>query len=277
MRSDCEELKESSIYVKRWIRRQPAVKEESITDWILYDVSEKINGMVYRAFSRHQEARQTGADWEWWFLFPDFSAKMRVQAKKVDPANDNYASIAHTNRYGLQIQRLLQDSQNKDFMPFYAFYTALKERTMCPKTVNDEGVFMAGGNRVYTDFIQDGKNRVMASDILSRCVALSCFLCCPLNSEDRGNRGFIRFLSRYYTSEIGIRPEEEVDPLEREEIRGIYRKVPGYVASFVEHAREGLPDWWEEEFRGYIEGVNSLIVYDARGEKQPNKRVVNWH
>ncbi|MDP3025117.1 MAG: hypothetical protein Q8O10_06245 [candidate division Zixibacteria bacterium] len=262
MTSDCEKLKESSIYIRNWIERQPAVKEESITDWLLYDVSEKIRGITYRMFTRHQEARETGADWEWWFLFPDFSAKMRVQAKNIDPSKDNYPSIAHTNKYGLQIEKLLQDSKDKNFIPLYAFYTCLQEVVMCRRGINDEGVYLSGGNRVYADFIQNGKTMVLAKDILARSVPLSCFLCCPLCFE--GDRGFIRFLSSYYHQEIGLLPEQATSIDAEEEIPGIYRQVPGYVSSFIEHAREKLPDWWEKEFREYLEGVNALFVYDMR-------------
>lgn len=263
MKTDCEKLKESSLYVRDWIARQPAVKEESLTDWLLYDISQKINGIIYRAFSRHEEARVTGADWEWWFLFPDFSAKMRVQAKKINPGNDNYAAIAHTNKYGLQIEKLLQDSEAKNFLPFCTFYTCLQEHVMCQKQINDEGVFMAGANQVHGDFIKGGKRPAMPTDILAKSIALSCFLCCPLQSEGHGRRSFISFLSHYYSSEIGHVPEEG-EQLDREPTRGIYREIPSYVSSLVEHAREGLPDWWEQEFRGYIEGVNSIVVYDAR-------------
>ncbi|MGB7061789.1 MAG: DUF6615 family protein [Candidatus Zixiibacteriota bacterium] len=269
MESDCEKLKTSSVYVRDWIERQPAVKEESITDWLLYEVSEKIGGIIYRAFTRHQEARETGADWEWWFLFPAFSAKMRVQAKKIDPGKDNYPAIAHTNRYGLQIEKLLQDSKGKNFIPLYAFYTCLQEEVMCGRRINDEGVYAVGGNRVYTDFVQNGKRTVQPSDILARSVPLSCFLCCPLSQE--GSSWFIRFLSRYYGGEIGRGPEQEGPFDAEEEIPGIYRQVPKYVSSFIEHARERLPDWWEQEFRGYLEGANALVVYDVR-KREPKRR-----
>jgi hypothetical protein len=263
MKTDCERLKESSVYIRDWIARQPVVKEESLTDWLLYDISRQINGIIYRAFSRHEEARVTGADWEWWFLLPDFSAKMRVQAKKVDPGNDNYATIAYTNKYGLQIEKLIQDADAKNFLPFYAFYTCLQEPVMCQQRVNDEGVFMAGANQVYGDFVKGGKRPAMPKDILAKSIALSCFLCCPLQSEGRGSRGFIRFMSKYYSSEIGRVPEGG-EELAREPGRGIYKEIPSYVTALVEHAQEGLPDWWEQEFRGYIEGVNSIVVYDAR-------------
>lgn len=267
MQTDCEKLKESSVYVKDWIHLQAAAKEESLTDWLLYDVSKKIDGISYKMFSRHDEARKTGADWEWWFLFRTFSAKMRVQAKKLLNDKDNYPSIAHTNKYGLQIEKLLKDSRDQNFIPLYAFYTSLEEQVRCQRGINDEGVYMAGGNQVYTNFIACTKKHVHPSDVLIHCVPLSCFLCCPLCYE--GDKGFIKFLSGYYPGEMEV--DRDVDSKKKdgkdEELPGIYRQVPKYVSSFIEFSRKGLPDWWEKEFSYSIEGANSLLVYDARNRK----------
>lgn len=260
MNSDCQNLKESSVYIKFWISQQPAVKEESLTDWLLFDVSRRIRAITYQAFTRHEEARQTGADWEWWFLFRELSVKMRVQAKKIDPTGDDYPSIAHTNKYGLQIDKLLKDSKEMNFLPFYAFYTHLQERVLCQKGVNDEGVFLAGSNQIYNDFIKSGRAEIAAPTILARSIPLSCFICCPICSEGQGSFG--RFIGQYYPQEIGR--EEPSDVIEFDEIPGFYRQIPGYVSSFIEHAREGLPIEWELEYRRYLEGVNSMVVYDAR-------------
>ncbi len=259
--TDCEKLKQSSLYVRQWASLQPAVKEESITDWLLYDISTKIDKINYREFSRHEEASDTGADWEWWFLFPTFSAKMRVQAKKLNPTKDNYPSIARTNRYGLQIEKLLHDSEYKDFVPFYAFYTSLSDLVMCKKEINDEGVFFVGGNRLYGDFIEVGKKTVDATEILKRSIPLSCFLCCPLCEHPEG---FIRFLAEYFSHELGIQSITDIPISNTNRIRGIHREIPSYVTSFVENARQGLPEWWEREYAGYLEGARSLMVYDAR-------------
>ncbi len=66
----CKQLHQSSGFVRKWIAKQPAVKEESLTDWLLFDVSTRLPNVLYHAFTRHEEARHTGADWEWWLLFP---------------------------------------------------------------------------------------------------------------------------------------------------------------------------------------------------------------
>ena len=40
--SDCIEVKKISEYIREWISKQPAVKEESLTDFLLFQLSEKV-------------------------------------------------------------------------------------------------------------------------------------------------------------------------------------------------------------------------------------------
>jgi hypothetical protein len=60
--------------------------EETITESLLFDLAEELSGQVaIRVFSKWDEGRSTGADWEWWFADglgrPMYG--MRVQAKKL--------------------------------------------------------------------------------------------------------------------------------------------------------------------------------------------------
>jgi len=273
--SDCEELQASSKYILHWIKKQPDVKEESLTDWLLFNVSEKIPAITYRSFSRHDEAHKTGADWEWWFLFPSFCFVMRIQAKKLHPSDDNYLGIAHTNRYGLQIEKLLRDASKCNFMPFYAFYTAENANVMCRMKRNDEGVLLAGANKIYDEIITPPRKLITPNDVLKFTVALSCLLCCPLASGIESLRetgsggeygdGWKEFMENYYESEIHPKFEnDEAEFSNREQMPGIHEKVPEYIQSFVKLSAEGLPDWWEKKFHYSIEGTNALMVYDLR-------------
>ena len=119
MSNDCILLKESSVYIRNWIDKQSNVKEESLTDWLLFEVSNKIKRITYKAFSRNEEAKITGADWEWWFLFKSNSYKFRVQAKKIKTNGDNYSSIAFSNKYGFQINKLISDSIDNNSILIY--------------------------------------------------------------------------------------------------------------------------------------------------------------
>lgn len=265
MNADADRLRDSSLFIRKWLIRQPSVKEESITDWLLFDISEKINGVYYSAFSRHEEAQKTGADWEWWFIFQTFSMKLRVQAKRLTAKKDNYPALAYINRYGLQIEKLINDAKIDNFIPLYAFYTAGAELTMCGKNILDEGVYLAGGKTLYKDFIVNGKKAVSDSDILKRANPLSCLLGCPLSFE--GPDSLVDYFKKYYPNDSLSEPEETQNIKNNDgKILGYHKEPPDYINSFIQSSPDGLPDWWESEFRDYIKDVNALLVYDTRGK-----------
>jgi len=263
MKNDCKELRKCCLYIRKWIKQQPSVKEESITDWLLFSISEKINKISYKAFSRNEEAKHTGADWEWWFIFNEYSYKMRVQAKKIKINKDNYASLAYTNKYGLQIDKLIQNSEEENFIPFYAFYTSKADNVRCRMGITDEGVYMAGGNNIYNKFILSGKKRINYDDILKESTPLSCFLCCPLGKKGMNRIGFLRFLAEYFSFE-NKKNKSNKNSNNYEYFLGQYEETPNYIQSFIKLKREGIPDSWEKEFQHEIKNINSLSVYDAR-------------
>ena len=260
MTDPCKELRKSSGFVRRWLTRQPGVKEESLTDWLLYDVSERLPFVRYVAFSRHQEARETGADWEWWILLRRHYFRIRVQAKKVSAADDNYPELARTNRYGLQIDKLLADARTANAIPLYALYSTETGHSMCggqPHTHKD-GVFLAGASHLYADFIAGTRQRISSLDLLTRSNPFSCFACCPLTRELDG--AMSRYFERYYTAEV------YPDGQDRNEPRGTHTQLPAYVSSLLEHDSEGVPDWWEREFGSSLQDFNAILVYDYRTE-----------
>lgn len=119
-----------SKYVYEWIKAQNHVKEESLTDWVLYYISQHCDFIYYKTFSRHEEA-QNGSDWEWWVLTShgsnnnSFNAfRFLVQAKKLlSNGIDNYSLINYGNRYGTQIDSLLVSATYKQALPLYMFYS----------------------------------------------------------------------------------------------------------------------------------------------------------
>jgi hypothetical protein len=258
--SDCKRLRASSVVVRNWIMDQPEVREESITDWLLYDLRRRIPHIRSVVFNHSEEARKTGADWEWWFLFQDLNVKMRVQAKKLRAGRNNYSSLAYTNAHGLQIEKLLEDSRANNSLPFYAFYTSLSETVMCPQNVNDEGVFLAGGNRIYTDFVKYRSRTVSTSDVMTRCVGLSCFLCCP--TQDSSGHEFVGFLNSHYRREF--RRERGEGPRGSGELRGVHNELPGYVLHLIEHPDQGNTGDWDRNFGRDTAAINALLVYDVR-------------
>ena len=219
MPSLCTNFQESSAYVNNWLTQQPAVKEESLTDWLLFDVSARIPNVHYHAFTRHQEARNTGADWEWWFVFRNCAVCFRVQAKKVVDS-DNYGGIARTNAHGLQIDMLLSDAHAANAILVYAFYSDDTRPIMCNNVSSPvkDGVFVAGGQKIYDSFIAGSRQNVGAADLLRISNPFSCFACCPLLHKDR--RGMRCFLEMYYPAETMSYGENNDD------LVGFHSQVP---------------------------------------------------
>jgi len=252
----CDQLQESSEYIKQWLVNQPGVKEESLTDWLLYDVSSKVPSVLYHAFTRHEEARKTGADWEWWLLFKKHSMRIRVQAKKVLPTGDNYPGLAHTNRYGLQIDMIRADAKKANALALYALYFSQGLQTLCGNgSSQTDGAYLAGANRLNTDFIGSARQSITATDLLSRSVPLPCIACCPY-ARDPSER-LSRFFETYFSSELE-------EPEGRNVQRGIHSQLPAYVTSLLEHRGESVPDWWEKEFQNSIQEFNAVLIFDYR-------------
>lgn len=257
MNDDCQKLRSCCLEVRNWLVKQPSVKEESITDWLLFNVSERIDGVTYKAFTRNEEAKLTGADWEWWFIFEKYSYKMRVQAKKLKINDDNYSSLAYTNKYGMQIEKLIEDSRRENFFPFYAFYVLEAKNVKCGANILNEGVYLVGGSKLFERFILSGKKKVTSDDILSDAIPLSCFICCPICERGNNGDGFAEFLGGYF----------EVDSIRNNNndlVLGQYENIPSHIESFIKYSKEGIPEWWEREFEYQIKGINSLVVYDTR-------------
>jgi len=272
--NDFKHIYKSSQYIGHWIYRQPYVKEESLTDWLLFDMSENIHGAYYQAFPGDEETCRIGADWEWWFLFSDFCFTMRVQTKKLHPVDNSYPGSALNNSKDvLQIEKLLNDTVRSNFMPFYAFYTDQRAAVMCPNQRNDEGVFIAGGQKIYDAFMSRPREQVTVADVLRHTLALSCFICCPLvtgqgsliEADIEGGNRWRTSIINYYKSELGPGfNDEDTEIIEWEKIPGMRTEVPRHIESFIGLGGKRLPDWWEREFSNEIEGTNALLVYDLR-------------
>jgi hypothetical protein len=248
----CDVFRQSATYVHTWLTEQPGVKEESITDWLLYDISKNAAEVTYVAFSRHEEARTTGADWEWWILFSDGAIRLRVQAKRLFDTKDNYPELARTNKYGLQITKLLADSSTVNAFPLYAFYHTGQSGSLCPQRPQaPEGVHLASAFRVDQSFLQTRK-AVSSVDALQLASQVSCLVCCPIATSSASD--FLQHLKRYHSLPDSASPQH----------MGFHAKIPHFVVSLVE-SRESVPEWWEREFSRDLEGVNAVLVVDRRG------------
>lgn len=247
----CSVTRRCAAYIFGWLKAQPHVKEESLTDWLLYAMDAARRDVIYRAFSRHEEAHVTGADWEWWFAFPNGAMRMRVQAKKLTEG-DNYSSLAYANRAGLQIAKLMEDAARVNAYPLYAFYCA-EDSGRCTRRVGEaDGVHLASASSV--DKLISARVRLSASDVLAVSIPMTCFTCCELFLANRGVEGLIRFIkSRFESNEMAPESVEAV---------GFHRELPAFVRLLADQTM--ADDLWLREYQNEIEGTDAILLFDFR-------------
>ena len=245
---------------------QPSVGEESITDWLLYTLSSNIASLKYKKFTKHQEARTTGADWEWWMVGRRKSIRLRIQAKKLKPKSDNYPSLAYSNAYGLQIDKLLSDASSTNALAFYAFYSKpVASNFLCggnPSTrITHPSVLLAAAKTLESQFIKPARKYVSAADVASNSNPYECLVCCPL-SMSHGNssvQAIYEHIQHYY--------QEAIEAEERSNSTaptGLHDEVPQYVRTLLESESGDIPEWWESEFSRQLPQVDSIMVWDLR-------------
>ena len=263
----CEQVREVSQRLATWIRKQSAIGEESATDWLLYELSDRLPFMLYKKFTRHQESRESGADWDWWFVLRKGAIGFRVQAKKVVTGADHYQGLAHTSRTGLQMELLLESSRTANLLAFYALYSggSSGSNTMCGgmsgSFFTDEGVFLAAAPTLYERFIGGGRSRVEANALLGCSNPLSCLFCCPMVREGMigGPDGFYRYLENYYP---GVFPGD--NPNDNDRRPGFHDEPPPHVMGLLQFKEEGIPDWWESEHLNAVRDTKAVVVLDLR-------------
>jgi uncharacterized protein DUF6615 len=177
--SECGAFRAEGQYIADWMRAQTEVKEESITDSYLYRLAQSVPTVRYKSFSRWEEARRTGADWEWWFLLPKRSLRLRVQAKKLRPGKNCRGDLARTNKYGGQLAMLRKRARRDNAIPVYALYSSASViLTVCGRTSSFDGVFLIHANSVQALIGRQGKITDQHLIRLSR--PTSCLPCCIL-------------------------------------------------------------------------------------------------
>lgn len=261
MNNICKVFNECSNDILNWLSKQPEVKEESMTDRFLFDISEKLPIVKYKQFTRIEEGRKTGADWEWWILFPNDKAFCaRVQAKKLKTDKDNYAGIAYTTNGMLQIERLIEDSKKEEYASLYAFYsTESSNHTLCRGRKANEGVFISDAENLKNEIIDKPRAKYFAQDILKYSNPISCLFCCPM-TERLTYDGLKEHMRDYFPTLYGksTKNNNENSPTG-------FVKTPGRITQFMNKESDS---WWENEYRFSIQNVNAIIVIDLRNEEK---------
>lgn len=272
-----------SEYVYDWITRQNHVKEESLTDWILYEISQQCDFVYYQAFSRHEEA-QNGSDWEWWILTTDyrgrndFSAyRFLVQAKKLlSDDRDNYPLISYGNKYGTQVDLLLDSAQVRHALPMYMFYSTgevdileqinnvqyieSKVHRWCENCIN--GCYISLANVVYDILYKMPRTKVVDSQILNNSFKLSI-----LDLVYKKGKKDISAIMDEFNNRLMLWKIVESNEYYHSNINGIkYNEmsIPNYLQVFIQSmsSRNGDLNWIEKEME--ITDISGLGVIDLR-------------
>lgn len=257
----CEVAGVLSSGVADWVRNQPSVGEESLTDWLLYRLSALASWIRYIPFSRYDEGTKTGADWEWWFVGDATSLGIRVQAKSFGDIDDVYRLLAYTNKRGLQVEMLLEAAATNKLLPWFAFYHSepTPNTTLCSQWSSHSranGVFVADAERCYDQFVRPGRHRIGPVDVLSQSCALPCLFCCAPRSDPPPS--LVDELIAH------IRRSLRTDPAVP--LPGVHESLPGHVMALLNSQRAEPPHWIAREFAGHLRGVSALLAFDLRSQ-----------
>lgn len=270
---------DSSIEVYNWLKKQPNVKEESLTDWLLYYISEQCNNIYYQEFSRSKEAR-IGADWEWWVLTSrednEYNAyRFLVQAKKLYTENrDNYPLLSYSNKNGYQIDLLIEAAEDRNAYPLYMYYSITEPDVsrqidefkwiessyiMWCKSC-DNGCHLSPAQKVYDELYSEPRHRLMDKDVLNKSLKLSLL---DLLFKKDPEQVLSRFNEWY---KLGY--DEMFLEKNNQGINGIQHYgegIPDYLRLFIEHKGENV--WWlQKEMR--INDIEGIAVIDFRDEEE---------
>lgn len=256
----CCVLKSCSAYIYDWLnyRASNAVNmlpcEESITDWLIYEVCKNATAsyVVTTRYTKLQESKITGADWEWVFIFDNGTYVFRIQAKKLECVN-NYDKINYPKGTAQQITKLIADANLHNAFPVYVFYSC--DVTICKCSVHqlNNGVFISDANQIDRDFVASGKSVIAKDDISKDSIPLPCLLCCNSNAViDSTGSLFITQLKKQFK-------------LQDDYIYKIRQQnIPNYIHDILTYKDQKFPAWYEEEYRKNLKRLDGILVFDCR-------------
>jgi hypothetical protein len=224
------------------------VSEESLTDFLLLDLKRALpNNVFIKKFSKLQEGKTTGADWEWWFIGQGRGFGMRVQAKKLSTGTQKYEELGRLagKKSGTrQVDLLIGDAQKFNLYATYCFYNFWDSKVAlpawrCGSFAPDQrmlGCAIADAVAIES-LIAKGLNDLRS--VAKHCLPWSCLVCCegfaasPQDSlADRTHNIIAGFLAGADdTRQANERPVPEV--LER-------GQWPRYVSAILEAPAESI-------------------------------------
>lgn len=185
----CETFQKLSSRTWRDLRDGQDIKlsEETLTDINLLCIMRRhANEVRILKFSRADEGKRTGADWEWWFVKANDVFRLRVQAKRIEFRNNNYPGLHKNAPNGTkQVDLLIGDAIRNNLYPMYCFYNYWKSgpnHWQCsgrPPRRELLGCTIADATKVKR-FIDN--NTITAGSISNIWHPLHCIVCCDESS-----------------------------------------------------------------------------------------------
>lgn len=275
-----------------WLKNQQNVKEESLTDWLLYFISQQTDRIYYQSFTRNEEFHN-GADWEWWVIRNKdkgfYAYRFLIQAKKLKRDRDNYPVIAYGNKNGLQIDLLVDAAKKRRAMPLYLYYTCGKPEIeqqvrnlpfieswiiyWCKFCKN--GAYLSTADRVKDIVFGSERRRIQDIYLLNHAFGLS--ICDILLEENDAAAFSMEAINDYYINHINDKASEMRDEHWMNGIRYDNQTAPQYLNFLVSQRRgqningfedEVNIDWIEEEFSRELNGLDGVGIIDLRTEKR---------
>jgi hypothetical protein len=164
--------------------------EETITETLLLDLRVALGCYLeIEPFTKYQESRRTGADWEWWFCdgLGQRMYGMRVQAKKLKyKAGVPYYDLGYKPRLSTkrQVDRLISAADRDGIPALYALYNGPELDLSCfawtcctePKGAHVFGVSLLSGEAALR-LADSGDTSLAQAGSFSR--PWSCAALCP--------------------------------------------------------------------------------------------------
>ena len=261
----CDANKALSLEVKNFMLNVPDVKEESITDYLVWkwrELDARFKYINVSTFTRQEESKTTGADFdiELWLVGNKSHFPLVFQAKKFVKPNDAYVTkLNYPARTQGQLTTLLAYAKAKKRLPFYVIYSVPDPdtKTMCCGKDTDTAIFMSDANTIKN--FADGKygKRVSKNKLLKETNPFHCIFCCPLSQD-----------GDYFTSYFSALTEgAEAEPRDNEEL-------PNYVSMLLNGRTLELG---KEETLAFINQnelskFRTVGVYDMRfSDEEPNQ------
>lgn len=261
----CESNKAVSLDVKNFMLNVPDVKEESITDYLVWkwkELDARFNYINISTFTRQKESTTTGADFELelWLVGRRFHFPLIFQAKKFIKQNDSYvAKLNYPSGTQAQLKMLLAYAKAKKKLPFYVFYSIPdpQTQTMCAwKQTSGTAIFMANAYTIKAFADKKYGNSISKNKLLKVSNPFHCMFCCPLAKS-----GSLRYFERYFSTLPG-----EAEPCDNQQL-------PEYVKMILNGRKSEISD---QDIQAIIKQYELQVfravgVYDMRDfEEQPD-------